>query len=63
MVQNILVFKKQKFANNSNYYRIRVTGEAYEKIEEISKETNISLNEVATKMILFAAEYSKVEGV
>ncbi len=61
--KEILVFRKQRFKTNSSLYRIRVGGDAYEIVERIADKTNMTMNEVASMMIKFAAEHSEIRGV
>ena len=42
------------------YYRVRVTAEAYDIVETIAEKANMTLNEVASRMIMFAAERTDV---
>lgn len=57
-----IILKKQKYRTNDNYYRLRVSGEAYSAIEELSEKTNMSMTEIANKMLMFALSHTKVEG-
>lgn len=56
-----IVLKKQRKRANDNLYRIRISGESYEAIEELAERTNMSLTEIATKMLLFALEHVEVQ--
>lgn len=56
-----LILKKQRKRTNDNQYRIRVSGEAYEAVEKIAEATNMSLNEVATKMLEYAVNHVEVQ--
>ena len=57
-----IILKKQKYRTNDNYYRLRVSGESYSAIEELSEKTNMSMTEIANKMLMFALSHTKVEG-
>lgn len=57
-----LILKKQRYRTNSQQYRIRVSGEVYEIVDKLSERTKMSLNEIASKMILFAFEHTQVVG-
>ena len=56
-----IVLKKQRKRANDNLYRIRISGESYEAIEGLAERTNMSLTEIATKMLLFALEHVEVQ--
>lgn len=56
-----IVLKKQRKRANDNLYRIRISGESYEAIEELAERTNMSLTEIATKLLLFALEHVEVQ--
>ncbi len=56
-----LILKKQKKRSSDNFYRIRVSGEAYEMVESLSEQTNQSMAELCSKMLLFAAEHCEVK--
>ena len=60
--KEVLVFRKQRYKTNAAAYRIRVPREIYELVESISDRTNITMNEVASMMIRFAAEHSQIVG-
>lgn len=55
-----LILKKQRYRTNSQQYRIRVSGEVYEIVDKLSERTKMSLNEIASKMIMYAYEHTKV---
>lgn len=55
-----LILVKQKKRTSESLYRLRVTREAYELVERYSQETNMSMAEICTKMILFAAEHCEI---
>jgi len=57
-----LILKKQKKRSNDNMYRIRVSGEVFELVEELSEKTNLSMTEIASKLISFAAERTEIQG-
>lgn len=61
MAADKIIFKKQKYRNNDNMCRVRVSGSVYQKIEELAERTNMSCTEVATKLIDFALERSEVQ--
>ena len=61
--KEVLVFRKQRFRANSALYRIRVSGDVYEIVEDIANKTNMSMNEVASIMIRFAADHTEIRGV
>lgn len=56
-----LILKKQRKRPNDNLYRIRVSGEAYEIAETLAEQTNQSMTEICSKMILFAYEHCEVK--
>lgn len=56
-----LILHKHKYRQNDNRYRIRVSGEAYETVERLAEETNQSMNDVCSKMLMFAAEHCEVK--
>lgn len=56
-----IVLKKQRKRANDNLYRVRISGESYEAIEELAERTNMSLTEIATKLLLFALEHVEVQ--
>ena len=56
-----LVFKKQKYPSNDNYYRCRITAEAKGIIDDVTMKTNLNEKEVVSKMILFAYEHLEIE--
>ena len=55
-----LVLKKQKRISSSQLFRIRVSRETYEIVEKLSEYTNMSMNEVASKLIMYAYEHTEV---
>ena len=55
-----LILKKQRYRTNSQQYRIRVSGEVYEIVDKLSERTKMSLNEIASKMIMYAYEHTEV---
>lgn len=55
-----LILRKQKKRANDNFYRVRVSGEAYEVVEDLAEKTNQSMAEIVSKMLLFAAERCEV---
>ena len=55
-----LILRKQRRRTNDQLYRIRVSGETYEIVEKLSERTNMSMNEVASKMIMYAYEHTQV---
>ena len=57
-----IVLKKQRKHANDNMYRVRVSGEAFESLESLSERTNMSMSELASKLLLFAMDYVVVEG-
>lgn len=56
-----IVLKKQRKRANDNLYRVRISGETYEAIEELAERTNMSLTEIATKLLAFALERVEVQ--
>lgn len=62
MIKEKLILRKQQFRSNDNYYRVRVDGDVYEAIQDLSQRTNQSLTEIASKMLRFAMERTEVEG-
>ena len=56
-----LILYKQRKRTNESLYRVRVTGEAYTVVEKMAEETNLSMAEVCTKMILFAAAHCEIK--
>ena len=56
-----LILKKQKKRASDNFYRIRVSGEAYETVESLAEQTNQTMTELCSKMLLFAAEHCEVK--
>jgi len=61
-VQDKIILRRQRKRANDNMYRIRVSGEAYEAVENLAERTNMSMTEVATKLLVFAMEHVEVEG-
>ena len=61
-MESKIILKKQRKRANDNLYRIRISGEAYEEIESLAERTNMSLTEIATKLITFALKRVVVEG-
>lgn len=59
---NTLIFRKQPKRITEAAYRIRTTGEAYNVVEMIANAANMTQQEVASKMIMFAAEHYTIEG-
>ena len=55
-----LILRKQRRRTNDQLYRIRVSGETYEIVERLAEQTNMSMNEVASKMILYAYDHTKL---
>ena len=55
-----LILKKQRYRTNSQQYRIRVSREVYEIVDKLSERTKMSLNEIASKMIMYAYEHTEV---
>lgn len=56
-----LVLKKQKYRNNDNMCRVRVSGTVYQQMEELAEKTNMSITDVATKLFDFAIRRTEVE--
>ena len=42
MATDKIIFKKQKYRNNDNMCRVRVSGSVYQKIEELAERTNMA---------------------
>lgn len=62
MATEKLVLRKQRRRPNDNLYRIRVSGEAYETVESLAEQTNMSMTDIASRMIMYALEHVEVEG-
>ncbi len=62
MATEKLILRKQRKRPNDNLYRIRVSGEAYETVEALAEQTNMSMTEIASRMIMYALEHTEVEG-
>lgn len=60
MSEKLILKKRRARANGPMYYRVRVTAEAYDMVEKVAEEANMTLNEVASRMIMFAAERTDV---
>lgn len=60
MSEKLILKKRRARANGSMYYRVRVTAEAYDIVETIAEKANMTLNEVASRMIMFAAERTDI---
>lgn len=56
-----IILKKQKYRNNDNMCRVRVSGTVYQQIEELAERTNMSCTDIATKLIDFALARVEVE--
>lgn len=56
-----VILKKQRKRANDNLYRVRISGEAFESIEELSEKTNMSLSEITTKLLSFALQHVEVQ--
>lgn len=57
----MLVFKKQRYRNNDNQCRLRISGTAYEQVEKLAEQANMTITEVGTKLVEFALMYAQVE--
>ncbi|EFE91206.1 hypothetical protein GCWU000341_02314 [Oribacterium sp. oral taxon 078 str. F0262] len=56
-----LVLKKQKYRNNDNMCRVRVSGSVYQQMEDLAEKTNMSVTDVATRLFDFAIKHTEVE--
>lgn len=56
-----LVLKKQKYRNNDNMCRVRVSGSVYQQMEDLAEKTNMSVTDVATRLLDFAIKHTEVE--
>lgn len=56
-----VILKKQRRRASDNLYRVRISGEAFEAIESLSEKTNMSMTEIASKMLMFALAHTEVE--
>lgn len=56
-----LILRKQRRRPNDNLYRVRISGEAYETVEKLAEVTNMSLNDVVSKMLMFAAAHIEIQ--
>lgn len=59
---DVLIFRKQEKRSYDNAYRVRITTEAYDTVDMIAKATNMTQNEIATKMIMYAAKHYTIKG-
>lgn len=57
-----IILRKQRKRASDNLYRVRISGEAYEAIEDLSEKTNMSMTEITSKLLMFALKYTEVEG-
>lgn len=56
-----IILKKQRKRASDNLYRIRISGETYEAIESLSEKTNMSITEIASKLLEFALQRTEVK--
>lgn len=56
-----VILRRQRKRANDNLYRIRISGAVYEDIEVLSERTNMSMSEIATKLLAFALQHTEVE--
>lgn len=56
-----LILRKQRRRANDNFYRIRVSGEAFESVEKLAEATNQSMTEICSKMLIFAVEHCEIK--
>lgn len=56
-----LIFKKQRYRNNDNQCRLRISGTAYEQVERLAEQANMTITEVGTKLVEYALKYAVVE--
>ena len=40
-----LIFKKQRYRNNDNQCRLRISGTAYEQVERLAEQANMTITE------------------
>ena len=56
-----LIFKKQRYRNNDNQCRLRISGSAFEQVEKLAEQANMTITEVGTKLVEFALMHARVE--
>ena len=56
-----LVFRKQRYRNNDNQCRLRISGTAYEQVERLAEQANMTITEVGTKLVEYALKFAAVE--
>lgn len=56
-----LIFKKQRYRNNDNQCRLRISGTAYEQVERLAEQANMTITEVGTKLVEYALKFAAVE--
>ena len=56
-----LVFRKQRYRNNDNQCRLRISGTAYEQVERLAEQANMTITDVGTKLVEYALRFAVVE--
>ena len=59
-MSNTLILVRQKRGAKGDSRVIRVSGDIYTAISELSDDTSISINALASKLIAFALDHVKV---
>ena len=60
-IMDKVILRRQRKRASDNLYRVRISGECYEEIEELSERTNMSMTEIASKLLAFALLHTEVE--